>query len=41
MNPLSTELGSRLHPCGVHKNEACVWSLCVGEFGTLQGRKDW
>jgi hypothetical protein len=32
---------SRLHPCGVHKNEAFVWSLCVGEFGTLQGRKDW
>jgi hypothetical protein len=32
---------SRLHPCGVLKNEALVWSLCVGEFGTLQGRKDW
>ncbi len=31
----------RHHLCGVRRSEACAWNPCAGEFGTLQGRKDW
>jgi hypothetical protein len=31
----------RPHLCEVHRRGVSEWSPCAGEFGTLQGRRDW